>query len=189
MTYNAGQVSNAITQENVVPGSTLGASYAGDSSANAYLDLTKLQSLVPVVQIFKPMQPVPLTDRTQQVYNPAPNLRHPYAPNLTLSLTRSVGSKVTVDVRYIGTLGRKQWNAAFQINQPNFLLNGLKEAFDAARAGNDSSPPLQILENMFKGINIAGGTGSGAVGSSVNGVLQTAGAHLRASTATATGVT
>ena len=182
MTYNAGQVSNSITQENVVPGSTLGATYAGDSSANAYLDLTKLQSLVPVVQIFKPMQPVPLSDRSQQVYNPQPNLRNPYAQNLTLSLTRSVSSNVTVDLRYIGTLGRKQWNAAFQINQPNFLLNGLKEAFDAARAGNDSSPALQVLENMFRGINVSGGAGSGPVGSTVNGVLQTAGMHLRNTT-------
>ncbi len=187
MTYNAGQVANAITQENVVPGSTLGATYAGDSSANAYLDLTKVQSLVPVPRIFRPMQPVPLTDRSQQVYNPAPNLRNPYAQNLTLSLTRSVSSNLTVDLRYIGTLGRKQWNAAFQINQPNFLFNGLNEAFDAARAGNDSSPALQVLENMFRGINIAG-AGFGPVGSTFNGVLQTAGMHLRASTATAQGI-
>src|SRR4029077_18048269 len=97
MTYNSGQVANAITQENVVPGSTLGATYAGDSAANAYLDLTKLQSLVPVTQIFKPMQPVPLTDRSQQVYNPQPNLRNPYAQNLTLSVTRSISSNLTVD--------------------------------------------------------------------------------------------
>jgi hypothetical protein len=188
MTYNAGQVANAITQENVVPGSTLGASYGGDSSANAYLDLTKVASLVPVPQIFRPMQPVPLTDRSQQIYNPQPNLRNPYAQNLTLSITRSISPNLTVDLRYIGTLGRKQWNAAFQINQPNFLLNGLKEAFDAARIGNDSSPALQVLENMFSGINIAG-AGFGPVGSVFNGTLQTAGMHLRASTGTATGIT
>jgi hypothetical protein len=181
MTYNAGQVSNSVTQENVVPGSTLGAQNIGDSAANAYLDLTKLQSLIPVTQIYKPMQPVPLSDRSQQVYNPQPNLRNPYAENLTLSVTHSLRDNLTVDVRYIGTLGRKQWNAAFQINQPNFLLNGLKEAFDAARVGNDSSPALQVLENMFKGINIAGGT-LGPVGSTVGGVVQTAGMHLRAAT-------
>jgi len=181
-TYNAGQVSNSITQENVVPGSTLGATYAGDSSpANAYLDLTRVASIVPVPQIFKPMQPVPLTDRTQQVYNPQPNLRNPYAQNLTLSLTRSISSNLSVDLRYIGTLGRKQWNAAFQINQPNFLTNGLKEAFDAARAGNDSSPALQVLEQMFSGINIAG-AGFGPVGTVFNGTLQTAGLHMRGTT-------
>src|SRR5262249_16786729 len=42
MTYNAGQVFNAVNQENLVPGSTLQATYTGDSGANAYLDLTKL---------------------------------------------------------------------------------------------------------------------------------------------------
>jgi len=187
MTYNAGQVANAITQENVVPSSTNQATYAGDS-INAYLDLTKLSSLIPVANIIRPMQPIPVSDRTQQVYNPQPNLVNPYAQNLTLSVTRSVSSNLTVDLRYIGTLGRKQWNAAFQINQPNFLYNGLKEAFDAARAGDDNSPALQVLENMFRGINIAG-AGFGPVGSTFNGVPQTAGMHLRASTATTAGVT
>jgi hypothetical protein len=181
MTYQAGQVANAITQENLVPGSTNQANYQGDSGANAYLDLTKLPGLVPVPNIIKPMQPVPLTDRTQQIFVPQPGLENPYAQNLTMSLTRSVTSNLTVDLRYIGTLGRKQWNAFFQINQPNFLFNGLKDAFDAARAGNDSSPALQVLENMFRGINIAG-AGFGPVGSTTGGRLQTAGMHLRAAT-------
>jgi hypothetical protein len=188
MTFNQGQVANAITQENVVPGSTLNGTYSGDSAANSYLDLTKVSSLVPVTQIYKPLQPVPLTDRTQQVYNPQANLRNPYAENVTLSVTRSLRNNLTLDLRYIGTLGRRQWNSNFQINQPNFLFNGLKEAFDAARAGNDSSPALQVLENMFKGINIAG-AGFGPVGTTFNGVLQTAGAQLRASTATSVNVT
>jgi hypothetical protein len=188
MTYLQGQASNSITQENVVPGSTLGGSYGGDSAANAYLDLSKVSAQVPVIQIYKPMQPVPLTDRTQQIYVPQANLRNPYAENITLSVTRSIRNNLTLDVRYIGTLGRRQWNTNFQINQPNFLFNGLKAAFDAARAGNDSSPDLQVLENMFKGINIAG-AGFGPVGSTFNGVLQTAGAQLRASTATSPNVT
>jgi len=41
---------------------------------------------------------------------------------------------------------------------------------------------------MLSGINIAG-NGFGPVGTNFNGVQQTAGMHLRASTATATGVT
>jgi hypothetical protein len=188
MTYLQGQASNSITQENVVPGTTYGTPYGGDSAANAYLDLTKVAAQIPVTQIYKPMQAVPLTDRTQQIYVPQANLRNPYAENLTLSVTRSITNSLTLDVRYIGTLGRRQWNTNFQINQPNFLYNGLKAAFDAARVGNDSSPDLQVLERMFKGINIAG-TGFGPVGSTVNGVLQTAGAQLRASTATSPNVT
>src|SRR6185295_15099213 len=167
MTYNAGPSFNSVTQENVAPGSTLSAIYQGDSGANAYLDLTKLQSLIPVPTIIKPIQPVPLTDRTQQMYVPQPGFVNPYVQNITLSVARSLTSNLTLDLRYIGTLGRKQLNAAFQINQPNFLFNGLKDAFDAARSGNDSSPALQVLENMFKGINIAG-AGFGPVGSVFN---------------------
>ena len=184
ITFNSGQVANSVTQENVVPSSTNGATNAGDSVTNTYLDLTKIPSLVPVFGIIKPMQPIPLTDRTQQIYNPQPDLRNPYAQNITMSVTRLLSSKFTVDMRYVGTLGRKQWNAAFQINQPNFLYNGLKEAFDAARAGNDSSPALQVMEDMLKGVNIAG-AGFGPVGSTpAGGVLQTAGMHLRAAATT-----
>jgi hypothetical protein len=174
ITYNGLPSFNSLTQTQVTPGSTLAATYSGDSGANAYLDLSKVEANVPVPQIIKPMQPVPLTDRTQQVYIPQPGLVNPYVQNLTLSVTRSVGSNMTVDVRYLGTLGRKQWNAQLQINQPNFLTNGLKEAFDAVRAGGES----QLLNQMFNGINIAG-TGYGPVGTTTGGVLQTAGRHLR----------
>ncbi|MBI2150219.1 MAG: hypothetical protein HYU27_06395, partial [Acidobacteria bacterium] len=182
MTYQLNQSGNNIIQEINVPGASDPASYI-PSSADPYLDLTKLAALVPVPSTLKPLQPIPITLRNQNIYVPDPGIETPYAQNLTLSVTRSIRSNLTVDVRYIGTLARKQWNPQVNINQPNFLYNGLREAFDAARAGNDSSPALQVLENMFRGINIAG-TGFGPVGSTVNGVRQTAGMHLRA---TATG--
>ena len=159
ITYNGLPSFNSLTQTQVTPGSTLAVNYQGDSGANAYLDLAKLPSLVPAPVTVLPMQPVPLTDRTQQVYIPAPDLVNPYVQNLTFSVTRSVRNNMTVDVRYLGTLGRKQWNAQLQINQPNYLTNGLKEAFDAVRAGGESA----LLNQIFNGINIAG-TGFGPVG-------------------------
>jgi hypothetical protein len=82
-----------------------------------------------------------------------------------------------VDLRYLGTLGRKQWNVQLQTNQSNFLYNGLKEAFDAARSGGESV----LLNNIFNGINIAG-NGFGPVGTSLNGVQQTGALHLRQDT-------
>ena len=94
-----------------------------------------------------------------------------------MAVTRSVGQKVSVDVRYVGTLGRKLYSN-ININGPNFLYNGLKGAFDAARSGGES----QLLDDLFRGINIAG-AGFGAVGTVFNGVLQTGAAHLRAATA------
>jgi hypothetical protein len=177
VTYEIGQSGNNIFQENAVPGSTNNVTYAGDS-LNPYIDLTRVPSLIPVPTTQKPMQPVPTTDRTQQVYNPEANTVTPYTQNLTLAVTRSLRPNLTLDIRYAGTLARKQWNPVFNINIPNFLYNGLKDAFDAVRAGDDLNPKAQVLENMFKGINIAG-NGFGPVGTTFNNVLQTAGLHLR----------
>src|SRR5207249_2673727 len=64
------------------------------------------------------------------------------------------------------------------LNSPNFLYNGLKEAFDAARGGGESA----LLDQMFRGVNIAG-AGFGPVGTVFNGVPQSGALHLRSATA------
>ena len=81
-----------------------------------------------------------------------PNFVSPYVQNLTLSVTRNLTSKLTLDLRYIGTLSRKMYSN-IDLNAPNFLYNGLKEAFDAARRGGEST----LLDDMFRGMNISGG--------------------------------
>jgi hypothetical protein len=83
-------------------------------------------------------------------------------------------------------MSRKLYDSV-NINSPNFLYNGLKEAFDTARNGGESA----LLDQMFNGINVAG-TGCataantaatcGPVGQTINGVLQTGAMHLRAAT-------
>jgi len=89
-------------------------------------------------------------------------------------VTRNLSSKLTLDLRYIGTLSRKL-PSNLDLNSANFLYNGLKDAFDAARRGGESP----LLDQMFKGLNIAG-TGFGPVGGpDVNGVAQTGALHLR----------
>src|SRR5947207_11641542 len=102
---------------------------------------------------------------------------------MTMAVSRNVVRNATADVRYIGTLGAKLYDT-LPLNSPNFLYNGLKEAFDAARNGGESA----LLDQMFKGINIAGtgcqtATGTavtcGAVGSTAQ---QTGAMHLRAAT-------
>jgi hypothetical protein len=157
VTYQIGQSGNNIFQEQAVPGSTDSITYAGDSSVT-YIDLAKLPSLIPAPSTLLPMQPVPTTSRSQQVYNPEKGVVTPYTQNLTLSVTRSLSKSVTLDLRYVGTLSRKQWNPVFNINIPNFLYNGLAGAFDAARAGGESA----LLDQIFNGINLGAGTvGSG----------------------------
>lgn len=154
ITYQIIQAPNNIFQENAVPGSVNSIQFTGDTAANAYLDLTKVAALIPVAPTIQPMQPVPTTDRTQGVYQPEKNTVTPYAQNLTLSVTRGLTSSLTLNLRYAGTLARKQWNPVFNINVPDFLYNGLKQAFDAARAGGESP----LLNQIFNGINLGSGT-------------------------------
>jgi hypothetical protein len=157
VTYQIGQSGNNIFQEQAVPGSTDSITYTGDSSLT-YIDLAKLPTIIPAPSTLLPMQPVPTTSRSQQVYNPEKGVVTPYTQNLTLSVTRSLSKSVTLDLRYVGTLSRKQWNPVFNINIPNFLYNGLAGAFDAARAGGESA----LLDQIFNGINLGAGTvGSG----------------------------
>jgi hypothetical protein len=158
------------------PGSSYDAIITGGPGLE-YLDMTKLSSLVPVPVSVKPMQPIPVTDRTVSFSAFDPHFTTPYVQNLTMAITRNVGSRLTVDTRYIGTLSRKLYGS-IDLNSSNFLYNGLKEAFDAARAGGESA----VLNQIFNGINIAG-AGFGAVGTTFNGVPQTGALHLRGATA------
>ncbi len=132
------------------PGSSYDAIITGGPGLE-YLDMTKLNRIVPVPVSVKPMESIPVTDRTVSFSAVDPHLTTPYVQNLTLAVTRNVGSKLTVDARYIGTLSHKLYGT-IDLNAPNFLYNGLKEAFDAARAGGESP----LLDQMFKGVNIVG---------------------------------
>src|SRR5262249_15915353 len=142
-----------------------------------YLDLTKITANnFPVKPPTLPVEQLLETDRTQSITAYDPNYVNPYIQNLTLSVTRNLSRTLTLDVRYIGTLTRKNFNTV-NLNVSNFTTNGLKEAFDAARSGGESA----LLDQMFNGINI-GGAGYGPVGTTFNGVLQTGAMHLRAAT-------
>jgi len=157
------------------PGTEFLMTYQGDS-AHPYLDLTSItknQIPYPLNPPVLPVQQIPVTSRTQTISAYDPNYVSPYVQNLTLSVTKDVNSHLTLDARYIGTLTRKNFSS-LDLNAPNFRTNGLKEAFDAARAGRDPA----LLDQMFNGINIAG-AGFGPVGTTFNGVRQTGALHLR----------
>src|SRR5262249_2784711 len=137
------------------PGSSNQANYV-IPAADPYFSLAKLvanPSLIPVQPTFLPSATatvIPVTDRTGLMNAFDPNYVNPYVQNLTLSATRNVTSKITVDLRYIGTLSRKLYSN-MDLNATNFLNNGLKEAFDAARSGGESP----LLDQMFNGLSIA----------------------------------
>ena len=144
-------------------------------------------SIVPIPPlVVKPLETIPVTDRSQALVAFDPNYVNPYAENFTLQVTRGLTRSLTLDVRYVGTMQLHGYRD-INLNSSNFLYNGLKEAFDAVRSGGESA----LLDDMFRGLNIAG-TGCqtsagvavtcGAVGSTpTGGVLQTAAMHMRAS--------
>jgi hypothetical protein len=157
------------------PGSEYLATYQGDS-AHPYLDLTSItkgQVPYPIAPPVLPVQPIPITDRTKTIQAYDANYVNPYVQTLTLSITKDVNKHLQVDTRYIGTLTRKNFSS-FDLNSPNFGSNGLKQAFDLARAGKDSP----LLDSMFKGVNLVG-AGFGPVGTTLNGVAQTGALELR----------
>jgi hypothetical protein len=162
-------------------GSIFSAQYG--PAAPGYLDLTSLSnsSIVPVPTIsngsaIKPMAPILITDRTQSMQAYDPNLTTPYVQNFTLAITHAITPRLVAEVKYVGTLGLKQYQS-LPINVPDFLNNGLKAAFDTARAGGESP----LLDQMLKGVNL----GQGTVGQ--NGF--TGAQAMRLSTAIGGGVT
>jgi hypothetical protein len=167
-----------------MPGLTYAYNYA--PSGNQYLDLSNLSSIVPLnlpSNILPPFaNPTPqagLRSAGLTVYDP--NRRSPYTQSLNLILSRTIGSNLTVDVRYAGNLSRKQVNS-INLNAPNYITNGLLDAFTEARAAGamvggawQSNPtptaPGQagnpvLLDKLLAGVNIAGviGPSYGPVG-------------------------
>jgi hypothetical protein len=86
-----------------------------------------------------------LYDRKQSISAFAPDYKYPYIQNLTFAITRNLTSNLILDLRYIGTLTRRNYST-LNINSANFLTNGLLEAFDAARRGED---PVLLDELLY----------------------------------------
>jgi hypothetical protein len=139
------------------PGVLFANSYVGDA-ARPYLNLAALQDLLPTSVTFNANTPQPMQIRSitsgskvaASVYDP--DVRNPYIQSLTLALTRQIGSSLTIDVRYIGTLSRKQIGVK-NLNANNWVANGLKDAFNLARAGQ----PSALLDDLY---NVTDGSGS-----------------------------
>jgi hypothetical protein len=87
-----------------------------------------------------------ITSRSQSFSVYDENIRNPYVQNINLSLTRQVGNVLTVDVRYIGTLSRKTLSG-INLNQANYINNGLYALFDEARRGGNPAELDAMLTN------------------------------------------
>jgi hypothetical protein len=192
ITYQArgfGTVAGALS---AAPGGTFNANF---STQNVYLDLAKLTpSAIPVPNV-APLEPLRVTGpRTASFSAFDPNYTSPYIQNLTLSITRQVSKSFTADLKYVGTLSRKLFTTT-NLNANNFLYNGLLDAFDRVRTGTEitktAADPRSLLDQIFNGINLCTSTTNvnagnctagqtyGPIGTTVNGVFQTAANQMR----------
>ncbi len=168
---------------------TIGTSYTNVYQGDAtrpYLDFASLKDIlpIPVPTGAVPLRPISIRDRTQPYTVYDQNLRNPYTQSLTLALVRNIGSNLTVDVRYIGTLSRKGIRG-LNLNLPNLTTNGLGQALLAARRGEDP----KLLDDMLRGVNFANtGRATWRVGENhpTTGVYQSGAMHIRASATTRT---
>lgn len=171
-----GMVGNFATIEAAAgraPGLSYLNTYRDVPAGSAYLGFKDLGSLngIPLPEGVAPgFTEFTLYDRQQNIASFASTYQHPYVQNITFALTRNVTSNLVVDLRYIGTLTRKNFSS-LNLNMPNFTTNGLLEAFDAARRGENP----QLLDDLMAGLVLGGGVFA-PIGDGI-----TAGEALRAS--------
>ncbi len=136
-----------------------------------YTNLATVANLLPV-QKTAPLQPIPLTDRTQDLYLFDTNYVIPYIQNFNFELQRELSKDLSFDIRYVGTKGSKLY-AGQSINEVNIFDNGILNAFNVTRNGGNDP----LFDKMLAGLNVAG---FGVV----NGTTLTGSAALRQNTTT-----
>ncbi len=161
------------------PGATSNASIDFVALGNPYLNLSNVASIVPLT----PKNPALPGGSLGGAYSRAgsftafdPNYTTPYVENFTLSLTRQLNRKMTIDFKYAGTQAKKQ-NGSINVNTINVFNNPeLFQALETVRMGGEAP----VFDQMFAGLNLNSTTsGYGPIGTTVNGVVQTGSLHLR----------
>jgi hypothetical protein len=149
-----------------VDGST---TYAAILASRA-LTLSDLPNIVPVRATALPGQALPLFGRYNADINSYdPTFRTPYTQNVSFQVTRSLTRSMSLDVRYVGTMGRKL-QGTINLNAPAVFNNQeLVDALNVTRAGGNAA----LFDLMFAGLDVHGATTQtgvtyGAVGSCVN---------------------
>ena len=84
-----------------------------------------------------PEYPLSNTVATGSVNTFDPNLQVPYSDTWTVGVQRALGQKSAVEIRYVGTRSRAQWET-FNYNEPNIHENGFLQEFQNAQANLQS---------------------------------------------------
>src|SRR5437870_2099949 len=117
---------------------------------------------IPIPIQLTPQSPftIPITNRSQALSIYALDYTSPSVYSFTFGVTRSLASNVILEMRYAGTSGVRL-HSTMNINEADFINNGLINALLTTQAGGDSP----MFDQMFKGLNL----GSGVVGTAISG--------------------
>jgi hypothetical protein len=116
--------------------------------------------------------PVPTTERSLGITTY--DRRDPYTQNWNFEIQRELARNMTVEARYIGSMGKKRWDN-INLNEIDGLVRNraMFDAFNAVRAGGESA----LLNQMLMGHTFAGQQ-------TINGTTWTAAMALRQFTTT-----
>ena len=141
------------------------------------INFNDLPTLIPRTPARAPGEPSPIYARNINTTAYAPDLATPYTQNLTLSVTRTMTRNITLDVRYVGTLARKQ-TGNLDLNTNTVMYNPeLFAALEATRRGENAP----LFDEMFAGLRLSGVPTSVPL---VNGTTSRGSEQLRQSTTT-----
>ncbi len=163
--YSVAYERNALRLIDIVSGDEPGLNTEAFLDSNNYLDLSRFTLPVPLTD--KPLETVPLTDRSQIARTFDDHLRTPYIQNWNFTIQRELPGKMILDLRYVGSKGTKLIRSV-DINEVNIVENGLLDAFRATQQGSNSP----LFDAMFRGFNLSLGR--------VNGTTVTGSASVRA---------
>jgi hypothetical protein len=147
--------------------------------ATRAVNFTDLSTLVPRLPAVAPGLATPVYARGASFAAYDPSLDNPYVQNLTLSVSRNISRNSTLDVRYTGTLARKQIGG-MDLNTNTVMYNPeLFNALQVTRAGGDDP----LFDQMFAGIRLSGVPATVPVvnGTTSRGIGTTAAEHDHAS--------
>ncbi len=173
--YSIGYERSSFRLLDIVGGDLPGLRTTRSFTSSSYLDLSRV--MLPLMPLGRPLEPVPLNDRVQNVRVFDSNLRTPYVQNWNVTLQRQLGQTFSLEVRYVGNKGTKLIRGA-NINEANIFESGILDAFRQVQQGEEAP----LFDRMFANQNL----GLGRIGTTiVNGKRLTSSASLRTNDQTA----
>jgi len=163
--YSIGYERSSLRMFNIVVGDQPGLRTVTAFRPSGFLDLTRLT--LPLAPTGRPLEQIPVTERTQTIRGFDTNLRTPYVQNWNFSIQRQLPADLNLDIRYVGNKGTKLIRGT-NLNEVNIFETGILEAFKAIQSGGESV----LLDRMLNGYSQLGG-------GTINGSTVRAGASLR----------